>query len=142
MSAADYILSLFDPEELIAIMIMHAGNPPKHHFAKAHEIASLGFMEWLRSNSEKGFNIYVCMNPLSAKRRIKENVACIRTLYLDIDHDGAAALKKFSKSSLVPKPHAILQSSPGKFQVIWSVKGIQPSEQERLLGALIQEFGR
>jgi hypothetical protein len=141
MSAADYIRTLFAPDDLICIMTLRKGEKPKHLFVTVEEETSPEFMDSLRKQNEAGCDIYVCMNPLTAKRRVKENVAVTRTVYLDIDRDSAAALKRITESALVPKPHAILQSSPGKFQVIWSVDGIQPAEQERLLAALIQKFG-
>jgi hypothetical protein len=141
MSAAEYIGTIFAPEDLICIMTLVQDEKPKHIFATVDEAASSDFIERLRQQNESGANIYICMNPLTAKRRIKPNIACIRTLYTDNDHNGAAALKKIAESSLAPPPHFILKSSPGKFQVIWLVKGIRPAEQERLLDALIQEFG-
>ena len=141
ITASDYILSLFYPDDLLAIMTMRNGETPNHRFAKAKEVASTVFMDSLRKQNEAGCNIYVCMNPLSGKRRVKENVSNIRTLYLDIDQNGTSALDRISKSTLVPRPHFTLQSSPNKFQVIWVVGGIQPDEQERLLDSLIQEFG-
>ena len=141
VSPSDYILSLFYPDDLIAIMTMRDGESPKHRFAKAKEVASSVFIDSLQKQNDAGCNIYVCMNPLSAKRRVKDNISGIRTLYLDIDENGIAVLNKISKSTLIPKPHFILQSSPNKFQVIWVVADIQPDEQERMLDALIQEFG-
>src|SRR5712691_5851394 len=141
MSAAEYIGTLFASDDLICIMTLRKGEKPKHIFATVEEATSTKFMDSLQKQNVPGCDIYICMNPLSAKRRVKENLALIRTLYLDIDQYGAAALKRISESALAPKPHAILLSSPGKFQVIWSVDGIQPSDQERLLAALIQEFG-
>ena len=141
LSAAEYIGTLFDSDDLICFMTLRKGEKPTHLFAMVEEATSTKFMDVVRKQNDAGCDIYVCMNPLTAKRRIKENVACIRTVYLDIDHDGVAVLQKISQSSLVPRPHCILQSSPGKFQVIWSVEGIRPADQERLLDALIQEFG-
>ncbi len=122
-------------------MTLRKGEKPEHVFATAAEARTPRFMDSLRRQNQAGANIFICMNPLSANRRVKENVACIRTLYLDIDQNGAAALKRISESPLVPRPHFALESSPGKFQVIWLVKDIQPADQERLLDALIQEFG-
>lgn len=141
MSAAEYIGTLFVSDDMICIMTLVQGETPKHVFAAVDDATSSKFMDSLRKQNEAGCDIYVCMNPLTAKRRIKENVGTIRTAYLDIDSDGSDRLKRISQSSLVPKPHAILRSSPGKFQVIWIVEDIQPADQERLLDALIQEFG-
>jgi len=139
--ASEYILSLFYPDDLIAVMTKRQGEKPIHSFAKASAVAAHPFLASLRKQNDAGADIYICMNPLSAERRTKENVSAIRTAYLDIDKNGAAALDKISQSTLVPAPHFILQSSPNKFQVIWGVKGIAPAEQEQLLVGLIQEFG-
>jgi hypothetical protein len=106
LSTADYILNLFYPDDLIAIMTMRNGESPKHLFAKAKEVASIVFLDSLHKQNDAGCHIYVCMNPLTAKRRVKENVACIRTVYLDIDYDGVSALKKISQNTLVRKPNA------------------------------------
>jgi hypothetical protein len=140
MSAAEYIGTLFASDDLICIMTLRKGEKPKHIFATIEDATSTKFMNALRKQNEAGYDIYICMNPLIAKRRVKENVDTTRTLYIDIDKNGVAALNKISQSTLVPKPHFILQSSPNKFYVIWMVDGIQPADQERLLAALIQEF--
>lgn len=140
LSTADYILSLFTPDELICIMTLLQGEKPKHLFVKASEAASDAFLTSLRKQNDAGCNIYVWMNPLTKARRIKENISRIRTLYLDIDKNGEAALEKIARSTLVPQPHFILQSSPGKFYTVWGVTDILPAAQERLLDGLISEF--
>lgn len=140
-AASEYLLSLFDPNDLIAVMTLRDGESPKHRFAKAEKVASDEFMESLRKQNEVGCNIFVCMNPLSAERRIKENITCIRTVYLDIDQNGEVARERISQSALIPKPHFVLQSSPNKFQVVWLVEEMPPAEQESLIHALIHEFG-
>jgi len=139
--ASDYLSALFVPNDLIAVMLLRDRETPTHWFALAGEAASSKYLERLQKKNDVGYNVYVCMNPLSDKRRVKENVAAIRTLYLDQDVNGLESLEKISKSVLVPKPHFILETSPGKFQTVWCVDGIQPVEQEGLLRALIQEFG-
>src|SRR2546422_1075196 len=94
MSAAEYIGMLFASDDLICVMTLLKGKNPKQIFATVEDATSAEFMDSLRKQNKAGHDIYVCMNPLSAKRRVKENVACIRTLYLDIDTNGADALKK------------------------------------------------
>ena len=140
MSPSDYILSLFRPNDLLAVMLMK-GTDVDHWYAAASQIATEEYMFLLRKKNEAGWNIYVCMNPLTAKRRVKENVAEIRTVYADIDANGEEVLDKIRQSSLVPNPHFVIRSSPGKFYAIWIVKGIEPDAQEQLLRAMIGEFG-
>lgn len=140
-SAGDYILSLFKPDDPIAIMLLRDGETP-YRYASAQEVASYKYQAKLQHENKDGWNIYVCMSPLhGGKRRVKENVEEVRAVFIDIDANGQAALDKIAKSTLVPKPHFVLESSPGKFQVIWSVDGIAPAEQEVLNKAMVQEFG-
>jgi len=141
MSAAEYIGALFAADDLICIMTLQQGKNINHIFVPFAEATSDKFTASLHKQNEAGANIFICMNPLTAKRRIKENVGTIRTVYLDLDHNGATTLNKIADSLLVPKPHFVLQSSPGRFFVIWRVKDIKPADQERLLDALIPEFG-
>jgi hypothetical protein len=138
--AASYILSLFRPDDLVCVMLLRGEESP-HWFARAKEVASPEYLARLAKKNEDGLSIYVCMNPLTAKRRVKANVANIRTLYLDLDHNGSKSLEKIRRSALVPKPNFIVESSPNRFYVVWLVDGIALTEQETLLRALIVEFG-
>ena len=137
--ASEYVESLFYPDDLISIMTMRTGEKPQHQFVKVRDITAK-FWTALQKRNDTGEHVYVCMNPLTDARRIKENVANIRTLYLDIDRDFEAATSKIRQSVLVPKPHFILKSSPGKGYAIWCVKDISPANQEQILRALVQEF--
>jgi integrase len=64
-------------------------------------IAEPAFEQWLRFKNEKeSCDIYIGMNTLKpeARTRTKEDIETIRHLYLDIDHDGPAALAKIQNS--------------------------------------------
>ena len=64
--------------------------------------------------------IYVGMNPLKkdASTRTKEDIDTIRHLYVDLDYGGPAALEAIHQSDLVPQPNYVLDTSPGKHQVV------------------------
>ncbi|MGC2815232.1 MAG: DNA-primase RepB domain-containing protein, partial [Candidatus Acidiferrum sp.] len=101
------------------------------------------FQAWLRYKNASGSDIYIGMNPLrrDASTRTKEDIACIRHVYLDLDHGGPEALESLENSSAVPKPSYVLTSSPGKFQIVWKVEGMSLDDAERLLHAMAREFG-
>lgn len=141
--AADYLLKLFEPSDRIAIMLLKKGlKDPAHKFLLVQEAANPAYVAKLRQANEQGWNIYVAMNPLKADRRIKENISAIRTLYLDVDHNGKAVMDKVMQSSVVPEPNFVLQSSPDKYYFVWRVEpGISVVEQESLLKSMIREFG-
>ena len=57
-------------------------------------------------------------------------------LYLAIDSDGEAKLAALQNSNRVPKPTAIISTSPNKYQVLWRVEGVDFENQERTLKLL------
>ena len=83
------------------------------------------------------------MNPLkpTARTRTKQDIFRIRHLYVDLDHDGAASLALIQQSQLVPGPNYVLSTSPGKFQVVWTVEDIAQDQAEVLLRAMARKFG-
>ena len=101
------------------------------------------YLGWLAYQNAAGANIYVAANPLRSgtRKRTKESVASVRHLYLDIDSDGEAKLAALQNSDRVPKPTAIISTSPDKYQVLWRVEGFDFESQERTLKLLAFAFG-
>jgi len=85
--------------------------------------------------------IHIGMNALEkeAATRTKEEIESIRHVYLDLDHGGSEATEAIENSSVVPKPHYVLNSSPEKHQVVWKVEGMSLREAESLLHAMARE---
>src|SRR5215472_1588291 len=77
----------------------------------------------------------------TATGRTKAEIGDIRHVYLDLDNDGAKALAVIEHSPHVPKPSYVISSSPGKYQVVWKVKGINQEQAEALQRKMVQEFG-
>ena len=101
------------------------------------------YMRWLAHENAGGVNVYFAANPLrsGSRRRTKECIAEVRHLYLDIDCEGDARLAALRASDLVPQPNAIVSTSPGKYQVLWSVQGFDFATQEMTLKQLASAFG-
>lgn len=70
--------------------------------------------------SDRGRESYFCAHLLTEKRRIKENAASIRALY--VGGDGV-----FPGEGL-PQPTAIIESSPGRLQMWWRLDSEVPPE--------------
>jgi len=64
----------------------------------------------------------------------------IRHVYLDLDKEGNEALDAIRNSPDVPTPNFVLDSSPGKHQVVWKVSGFSQDEAETLLHSLAKKF--
>ncbi len=143
-SASDYILDNFEPRDRIAMLVLNRDcGETIQRLTTAQKGASPEFQGWLRYKNANGSDIYMGMNPLrqDAATRTKEEIETIRHVYLDLDQGGPEALESVEDSSVVPKPNYVLTSSPGKFQVVWNVEGMNLDEAESLLHAMAREFG-
>jgi hypothetical protein len=144
LNASEYVRKLFGPADNAAILVR---NPSTGHtvqtIAEAEAISSPGFQSWLANQSAAGSDIYVGMNPIKdgAYSRTKENIKDIRHVYLDLDRNGDEALDTIRNSPEVPAPNFVLDTSPGKHQVVWKVSGFGQDEAESLLHSLANKFG-
>src|SRR5258708_8242162 len=143
-SASEYILDNFEATDRIAMLVLNRDfGETIQRITSAQKAASPEFQAWLRYKNANGSDIYVGMNPLKkdAATRTKEEIESIRHVYLDLDHGGPEALETIEKSSVVPQPNYVLNSSPEKHQVVWKVEGMNLEEAEPLLHAMAREFG-
>src|SRR5258708_21118612 len=145
ISASEYIRTNFHPSDRIAVLVRNGGTGETiQRIATAERIAGTSAQEWLQHKNEKeACDIYIGMNTLKpeARTRTKGDIQTIRHLYVDIDHDGPAALAKIRQSNLVPPPNYTVNTSPDKFQVVWRVENISPEQAEVLQRAMARKFG-
>jgi hypothetical protein len=144
-----YLRLLFEPGDWIDIQLIHQTETKpdgKGKITRANFITLENALlpetvgEIVKAQSE-GWNAYIAMNAYTpgVERRRKQDVKAIRAVYAEIDQDGKTALAKIEAdiaAGLVPDPHFILESSPGKFYVIWRVKDFTLEQQEGLNTAL------
>src|SRR6266851_2826909 len=143
-AASEYINDNFKPSDRIAILVLNRNlGETTQRITTAQKAASPEFQSWLRYKNASGADIYIGMNPLKqdASTRTKDDIESIRHLYVDLDHDGSAALEGIKNSDLVPQPNYVLNTSPEKFQVVWKVEGVALEEAEALQHAMVREFG-
>lgn len=143
MSASDYILQNFEASDRIAILVRSRETGETiQRITTARNAASDDFQGWLRHKNLRS-DVYIGMNALKhdAQSRTKEDVATIRHVYLDIDHNGSVALEMIEKSGLVPQPNFVLETSPDKYQAVWKVEGFAQEQAETLQRAMVREFG-
>jgi hypothetical protein len=144
LSAPEYVLSLFEPADELAILTRNRRTGRTvQRIATAETITGHQFQSWLRSESAAGADIFVGMNPIKngANSRTKENIREIRHLYLDLDRGGENALDAIRNAPDVPAPNFILDTSPEKHQVVWRVEGLAIEEAEAMLRAMANQFG-
>ncbi len=144
LNVSEYVRELFGPADNAAILVRNRSTGHTvQTIAKAEAIASPGFQSWLANQSAAGSDIYVGMNPIKdgAYSRTKENIKDIRHVYLDLDKKGEEALDAIRNSLEVPAPNFVLDTSPGRHQVVWKVSGFTQDEAESLLHSLANKFG-
>jgi RepB DNA-primase from phage plasmid len=138
------VLALHAPEDHVAVVVRNqALRLCMQRILRAEAAAAPRFEAWLRRQNASGGEIFLGMNPLKdgSKGRTKEHIREIRHAYLDLDEDGDASLAALRSSSDVPAPNFVLDTSPGKHQVVWRVGGLDQDRAEALLRALASRFG-
>ena len=144
LTASEYVRELFEPGDNAAILVRDRSiGHTVQRIAKAETIASPAFQTWLARQNASGSDVFMGMNPIKngAYNRTKENIKNIRHVYLDLDRNGDASLEAIQNSPSVPAPNFVLDTSPGKHQVVWKVSGFSQDEAESLLHNLANQFG-
>jgi len=139
-----YLRENFAREDRLAVVLIDrrsAGVNQK--FATAEKIASPQFQAHLRAENAGGKDVYISMNTvmLEATGRTKADIETIRHIYLDIDVGGRAAVDKILNADGMPNPHHVLNTSPDKFQVIWSVEDFEKQAAENTLRGMAAQYG-
>ena len=144
LTAPEYVRALFPPEDKVAILCAIARPDVRSRESRKPEsVAGSPFQSWLAHQSASGSDVYLGMNPLKdgAFSRTKSDIKAIRHVYLDLDRNADRALEAIRSSPDVPAPNFILDTSPGKHQVVWKVSGLTVDEAESLLHFLANQFG-
>jgi hypothetical protein len=144
LSASEYVRELFGPEDNAAILLRNRSTGHTvQTISKAETIASPKFQTWLANQSASGYDVFMGMNPIKdgAHNRTKADIKDIRHVYLDLDRKGDEALEAIHNSNEVPAPNFVLDTSPGKHQVVWKVSGFSQDDAESLLHSLANKFG-
>jgi RepB DNA-primase from phage plasmid len=144
LNASEYVRELFEPPDNAAILVRNRSTGHTvQTISKAETIAGPSFQTWLTNQSASGYDVFMGMNPIKdgAYARTKGNIKEIRHVYLDLDRKGDEALEAIRHSTEVPAPNYVLDTSPGKHQVVWKVSGFNQDEAESLLHNLANKFG-
>jgi len=140
----EYVQALYRPGDHVAIVVRDAAaRRATQRIVRARALLRPRFEAWLRRQDQRGSDVFLGMNPVKegSRSRTKEQIREIRHAYLDLDEGGDRALEAIRFSSEVPRPNFVLDTSPGRHQVVWRVRGLDLSRAETLLRALAARFG-
>ena len=144
LTASEYVRGLFEPGDNAAVLVRNRSTGHTvQRIARAETIAGPDFQTWLANQNASGSDVFMGMNPIKdgAHSRTKGNIKNIRHVYLDLDRNGDESLESIRNSPSVPAPNFVLDTSPGKHQVVWKVSGFGQDEAESLLHSLANQFG-
>jgi DNA primase RepB-like protein len=140
----DYVFALHDPGDYVAVLVRNRVRfQTVQRILPAETIAGAEFQSWLKEQNRAGADIFIGMNPVreGSRTRTKEQIREIRHAYLDLDEEAGASLQAIRSSDDLPPPNFVLDTSPGKHQVVWRVEGFDTHQAESLLRALASEYG-
>ena len=143
LTPEEYIKANYEPQDHLAVLIHHrAKGDTVQRINTAEAIASSKWQAWLRHVNANGNDVYISQNTLNgaSPHRRKQDVEAIRHVYLDLDQDGDRALRAIQASDKLPRPNFVIDTSPGKHQVIWKVEGMSQADAENLMRAMAREF--
>jgi RepB DNA-primase from phage plasmid len=144
LTATEYVFALHEPSDLVAVLVRNrTQQQTMQRILAAETVASARFQSWLHDQNLTGADIFIGMNPVreGSRNRTKEQIREIRHTYLDLDEEAGASLQAIRTSGDVPSPNFVLDTSPGKHQVVWRVEGFGANEAEQALRALASTYG-
>ena len=144
LTPPEYVLALHEPTDQVAVLVRNRNlQRTMQRILTAETIASAPFQAWLLEQNRSGADIFIGMNPVigGARSRTKEDIREVRHAYLDLDEEAGTSLHAMRTTGDVPVPNFVLDTSPGKHQVVWRVEGLEKQEAESLLRALASQYG-
>ena len=139
-----YVLENFAAQDRIALLALHrTTNEVLQRITTAETLSSPDFQAWLSYLNSQKHDLYLSMNTLKrgSRGRTKEDVDCIRHIFLDFDQNGDRAVEKLLARNDLPVPNYLVNTSPDKWQVIWKVEGFEKAAAEELEKGLVRSTG-
>jgi RepB DNA-primase N-terminal domain len=139
-----YVLENFAAQDRIALLALHrTTNEVLQRITTAETLSSPDFQAWLSYLNSQKHDLYLSMNTLKrgSRGRTKEDVDCIRHIFLDFDQNGDRAVEKLLARNDLPVPNYLVSTSPDKWQVIWKVEGFEKAAAEELEKGLVRSTG-
>ena len=128
-AAARYIRSMFEEKDHVAVLGIPRRGQTRivQEVMNAEKLAQPETQERLRKLNDQGYDVYCTVNTVSprAQTRTKADVTRVKRLQLDLDdngREGLARLRRDVDAGRTPPPAVVMQSSRGRFQVLWNTE--------------------
>ena len=150
-AAKNYVQSMFERKDHVAVLAVPRRSPSSgvvQEVMTAEKLAAPQTQERLDRLNRQGYDVYCTVNTVAAdaRSRTKADVQSVRRLQLDLDHNGREGLRQLRSdvaAGRVPTPAVVMQSSRGRFQVLWHTepKGWTPARAEETMRRLAAKYG-
>lgn len=150
MTARDYLLSLFEPHERVAVLAVPRRPEGRFHQRvwPVEKAASGPVQAWLRHLNASRRDLFLGPNPVRPGRlgRTRDCLAAARRLWLDLDDGSDRALRRVvedASAGELPPPTHVVRTAPGRSQVVWTLEagGLDLDSSEALLRELAARYG-
>jgi hypothetical protein len=144
VTSREYLSSWYQPADRIAIFVRnYATGESLQRIVTAEKAASDKFLAWLQFLNRTGGNIYSSVNALqpNASSRTKADIHRVLGAHMEIDHNGTAAVEGLLQDRRIPRPTFLINSSIGRYQLLWRVDHLTAAKAESINKALAREFG-
>jgi DNA primase RepB-like protein len=144
VTSREYLNSWYQTADRIAIFVRnYATGESLQRIVTAEKAASDKFMAWLQFLNRSGGNIYSSVNGLqpNASGRTKADIHRVLGLHMEIDHNGTAAVETLLQDCRIPRPTFLINSSVGRYQLLWRVDHLTAAKAEVINKALARDFG-
>jgi hypothetical protein len=144
--APEFIKRHFLPEDRLCVAMIKRKESGiaevKQEFMTAREAVSDRMQAHLRGANVSGADIYVSANTLrdGATTRTKADISEVRHLYLDVDSGGRKAVEAILAADGMPRPHTIVETSPGRHQLFWQVEGFKLEQAEQWMRGISRQY--
>ncbi|MXY79189.1 MAG: hypothetical protein F4Y94_05785 [Chloroflexi bacterium] len=148
--ATSYVRTMFATTDHVAILAVprRSQTGVVQEVMRAGTLAQPDAQSRLQELNRQGYDVYCTVNSVkpNAQSRTKTDIADVRRLQLDLDDNGRQGLAKLRAdvdAGRVPSPAVVMQSSKGRFQVLWhTVPGAwTPAAAEATMMRLANAYG-
>ena len=127
----------FEPDDTVCLLLkswVRERRPDRlkpviQRMVRAGDLCSRAFTDRLKERNRQGYDVYIGVNPYKtgSTQRIKDNIKCVRRIHCDIDSgpedaaDSFARIRKDIDDFRVDPPAVTVNTSPGKFHLMWNI---------------------
>lgn len=144
VNSVDYISDNFQPDDRVAVVIKNQQKDQlMQRIVAVRDLTANKYLAWLRFEDRQGSDVYISMNTLKQDswHRTKNDIAAVRHLYLDLDRYAIQSLFSICRDPRLPVPSYILNTSDGKYQIVWKLADCDPDRAEQLQRSMAAIYG-